>query len=718
MIDIGLPLVLGVVARTTAVLLLALGATTLLRRASAATRHLVWTVALGGVLVLPFLGRFVPEWRIVPVPVELAPAASWAGEPVSAAEPVVIDHEPAEVAHGSAPAAPQAPRTDWMMWIVGLWAAGGAVLLLRLAYGVLRIWWVERRSAELADAGWTSLTDGLARRLRIGRMVTLLRGEHASVPMTWGIVRPVVLLPAEADEWSEERRTVVLAHELAHIRRWDALTQWIAHLAVAVHWYNPLVWAAARRLRQEREQACDDAVLALGARPTEYADHLLSIVRSLGTASGPAAALAMARRSQFEGRLLAILDAAVPRTGVGRAVALATLAGGAVFILPLAALSPRFAAAPEYALAAPAQETEPAEPVEVPEVPEAPHAPDPLLDAELVEPAGFLEVPEPPMSVREAPAGLLGMVTSDSLMASLRQNTGADLYAEIIRMAAAMESSTERRLVLDELMNHADLRREHVVAIIEATRTMDSDTDRRLVLMRAASHRALGGQLPPAFVEAMGRFTSSTEQRLVLLEVMRHLHPNPSALAALLRMTTGMDSDTEKRLVLVKAAESFRIEGAVRDAYMAAANTIGSDSERRLVLSALMGRTSPATRASTVRSPGGLWETTTEHVGEHHGEPAYTLSVHARGVRLNGDRSDVTEVLQGGALEIEHVLLPGYPDADPLIARGSRATVKRTLSVRRGSNGALVRSYRVNGSEREFGGEGRAWLARVLRSVR
>lgn len=281
MIDIDLPLVLGVVARTTAVLLLALGATTLLRRASAATRHLVWTVALGGVLVLPFLGRFVPEWRVVPVPVELAPVAA------AAVEPVVMDHEPAEVVHESAPAVPQAPRTDWMMWIVGLWAAGGAVLLLRLAYGVLRIWWVERRSAELADAGWTSLTDGLARRLRIGRMVTLLRGEHASVPMTWGIVRPVVLLPAEADGWSEERRTVVLAHELAHIRRWDALTQWIAHLAVAVHWYNPLVWAAARRLRQEREQACDDAVLAMGARPTEYADHLLDIVRSLGTASGP-----------------------------------------------------------------------------------------------------------------------------------------------------------------------------------------------------------------------------------------------------------------------------------------------------------------------------------------------------------------------------------------------------------------------------------------------
>ena len=707
MIEIDLPLVLGVVVRTTAVLLLALCATTILRRASAATRHLVWTVALAGVLVLPFLGRVVPEWRVVPVPVELAPAAP---APV---EHAVVDHAPAEAAHEStpAPAAP-APRTDWMTWIVGLWAAGGAILLLRLAGGVVRIWWVERRSAELADAGWTTLTDGLARRLRLGRMVTLLRGEHASVPMTWGIVRPVVLLPAEADEWSEERRTVVLAHELAHIRRWDALTQWIAHLAVAVHWYNPLVWAAARRLRQEREQACDDAVLALGARPAEYADHLLDIVRSLGNASGPAAALAMARRSQFEGRLLAILDAAVPRTGVGRAVALATLAGGAVFILPLAALSPRLAAAPQYAQAAPA--TEPAEPAVHPEPAETVLESEAALASDEVEMAEMAEVPIP-MSLRVPAMDLSGMVTSDSMLAALRQNTGADLYAEIIRMAAQMESSTERRLVLDELLNHSDLRREHVVAIIEATRTMGSDTDRRLVLIRATRHRALGGQLPPAFLDAVGRFSSATEQRLVLIEAMRHLRPNPSALAALLRMAATMDSDTEKRFVLTAAAESFRIDGAVREAYVATANTIGSDSERRLVLSALMKTPGTVTNTSTVR---GLWETTIQLGGEHHGEPAYTLSIHARGVRLNREESAVVEVVPGGVLEIEHVLLPGYPDADPLIPRGSRATVKRTLDVRRGTNGAPVYGYAVNGREREFDGEGRAWLATLLRRVR
>jgi hypothetical protein len=159
--------------------------------------------------------------------------------------------------------------------------------------------------------------------------------------MTWGVRSPVILLPADADQWNADRRRVVLAHELAHIRRWDALTQWAGHLAVVLFWFHPLVWMAAHRLRQEREKACDEAVLEIGTRPHVYADHLLDLAYSLGSSPPPAAALAMARRSQFEGRLLAILD--FPHRGrpVGRRVAtiLCTLLMAAA-LLPLAALSP------------------------------------------------------------------------------------------------------------------------------------------------------------------------------------------------------------------------------------------------------------------------------------------------------------------------------------------------------------------------------------------
>jgi beta-lactamase regulating signal transducer with metallopeptidase domain len=738
MSPLAFPDILGLVIRTTAVLLVALCATTLLRRSSAATRHLVWTVALAGVLVLPLLERVVPAWRIVPVPAELAPAAPVAA-PALAEAPVAEQQAPVLAARESAPAQ---KRIDWMLWAVGIWAVGGILLFARLLYGVLRIWWVERRSSELADARWTSLTDGLARRLRLRRMVTLLRGEHASVPMTWGIVRPVVLLPAEADDWSEERRTVVLAHELAHIRRWDALTQWIAHLAVAVHWYNPLVWAAARRLRQEREQACDDAVLALGARPAEYADHLLDIVRSLGNASGPAAALAMARRSQFEGRLLAILDAAVPRTGVGRAVVLGTLAAGAACIVPLAALSPAqhavteplarvsarivtpvvrsiesaqapTVAAPVAALRPPAPAGAPAVQPEragsgpsAPSVPSQPSAPSP---------------PPPPSPPPTMPAAS----TVSAMIGAIQQPGGADLYDDIIRMAAGMESSTERRLVLLELLSRGDLRREHVVAIIEATRTMSSDTERRLVLSEAVVHRALGGTLPPALHTVLESFSSCTDERLVLVTIMERLRPSAGSMAALFRTVSKMDSDTEKRFVLAAAADHQRIDGSVREAYMAAANSIGSETDRRLALSALLGRAAPnpppapaAPAPRATPSAGAVWNTSTELEEAHNGRPAYRLNVRARNVRLNRAGTEVAEVLSGGALEIEHTMHGGYPGSDPLLTGSSGVSVRRSLSMRRGPDGGVVRTYRVNGVERAFGGEGHAWLAGLLSRIR
>ncbi len=159
------------------------------------------------------------------------------------------------------------------------------------------------------------------------------------MPMTWGGFRPVVLLPAEADSWSVDRRRDVLLHELAHVRRLDCLTQWIARAACAVYWFNPLAWVAARRMRIERERACDDVVLLAGARASDYAGHLLEIARGLRIPIAAAtAALAMARPSQLEGRLVAILDPDRRRRGPGRRAAGVAMLATIVAVVPMAML--------------------------------------------------------------------------------------------------------------------------------------------------------------------------------------------------------------------------------------------------------------------------------------------------------------------------------------------------------------------------------------------
>jgi len=149
--------------------------------------------------------------------------------------------------------------------------------------------------------------------------VQLLESADVDVPITTGVIYPRVVLPPDAADWSEARALAVLNHELAHVKRLDAFTQLLAQAALALHWFNPLAWLAARQMRLEREKACDDFVLAAGARPSEYAHDLLEIVAQLGTKREYAVALAMARKSQFEGRVLALLDPRRNRQALSRA---------------------------------------------------------------------------------------------------------------------------------------------------------------------------------------------------------------------------------------------------------------------------------------------------------------------------------------------------------------------------------------------------------------
>ena len=225
--------------------------------------------------------------------------------------------------------------------LLALWMAGVAVALGRFLAGHLRLWWIQRHMDPITDPTWIELSTRVARQLCLPTVVRLLRCRRPTMPVCWGVRRPALLLPADADTWTVERRKIVLLHELAHAKRRDCLTQAIGQLAVAVHWFNPLVWLAVRRLRAERERACDDLVLAAGASAPEYADHLLEIARNFRTVGCPSwAAVAMARSSQLEGRLLAILDRHRDRRTLTRRACAAAAALAVVMVGTLAAVQP------------------------------------------------------------------------------------------------------------------------------------------------------------------------------------------------------------------------------------------------------------------------------------------------------------------------------------------------------------------------------------------
>jgi carboxyl-terminal processing protease len=167
--------------------------------------------------------------------------------------------------------------------------------------------------------------------------VTLLLSGDRAMPMTWGLGRAVILLPRQATTWDDDRQHMVLLHELAHVRRGDALTQLLAYLIRAVYWFQPLVWWAAARLRLEQERACDDLVLAAGCRASDYAENLLALstTQRANVLAAPVA-LAVSRKVRLRRRIVRLLDPCANRAPAGRRLWCGTAVMGLCVCLALA----------------------------------------------------------------------------------------------------------------------------------------------------------------------------------------------------------------------------------------------------------------------------------------------------------------------------------------------------------------------------------------------
>lgn len=352
--------ILWMVLKGTAVLAAAFAGTLCLRRCSATLRHMIWAAAFACLLVLPFWTLALPAWELGlpvtawnrPAPSAGPTASSQVGE-LSAAQ-LGTPSQPQLNAMPAAMVAGRYPSGRLLSGpaaLLALWLLAAAALLLRWAAGLWALSRTVKRSREACGPEWQMLLGRLCRRLGLSRPVALRMGGPGQMPLAWGIRRPGVLLPAEARQWDGSKKEMVLLHELAHIQRRDVLIQHLTALVSAIYWFNPLVWAASRCLRREREGACDDLVLSLGTRPSEYARQLLSLARHMRSPRF-APAPAMARPSQLEGRLLAILDPGRARSGASPRALPATSLAVLLMAAPLAALSPGFEGRPESQSAA------------------------------------------------------------------------------------------------------------------------------------------------------------------------------------------------------------------------------------------------------------------------------------------------------------------------------------------------------------------------------
>lgn len=262
-----------------AVFLLALGG--LLRSGSPGTRAWLWTVGGLALLCLPFASFELPGWGsgLVPFPTGLAEA-------------------PAE----SLPVA---------TWLLLGWSAGALFFAGRFAIDLGRAFRATREAEPCREERPLALLERLRVEMGIRRRVRLRLSADRTGPLTWGWLRPVVLLPREALSWPEARLRAVLHHELAHVRRHDFVHLFVHELARVVNWPNPLVWILLRQVRRDRELACDAAVVGEGMSAPEYAHQLVEVARFRLSARHPSRmVLPVTRRDTLRSRIRFVMEEA------------------------------------------------------------------------------------------------------------------------------------------------------------------------------------------------------------------------------------------------------------------------------------------------------------------------------------------------------------------------------------------------------------------------
>jgi beta-lactamase regulating signal transducer with metallopeptidase domain len=319
-----LPLVppAGYLLQSAVVLSLALIIIAACRKRSAALRHFVLASFLIGLLLLPVLTVLPVGFRtgLLPgsFPSDARRSASPQVKPGASEGPAGPNRIGAgvlaSVEEGNPPPAPGSRipgrgRGRWLgLMVTAGWSAGALLILLRLGLGLVRAYRLTREARPLGGASWRLLIDRFLARVELRRPVRLRSHDGVSVPLTWGLLRPVILMPDGTESWSEDERSTALFHELSHVKRLDFLVLLLVRLSLALYWLNPLSWAVFRALRREQEKACDELVLRAGIKPSTYAASLLRFrTRRGGRLSPSAALLGLFGRSRLNERLAAIL---------------------------------------------------------------------------------------------------------------------------------------------------------------------------------------------------------------------------------------------------------------------------------------------------------------------------------------------------------------------------------------------------------------------------
>jgi beta-lactamase regulating signal transducer with metallopeptidase domain len=334
---------------------LTLGATLiilrLLRHRSAAERSWLAHAGLLATLALPLILLAAPRWKVeAPAPVVevLAPTSTEAPAPAIAA---TADAVPAALPGEGRDPAQMADRVPALAGMTAedsplatlspavlVYALPAAVLLGLTLVAIFRLVGLRRRASVIVENGWLAALAQAQRRMGFKHGTALLVSPDIGSPVSWGVMRPVILLN-EAAIGSAAQAEAIIAHELAHVARLDWAKLLLARITAALFWFNPLVWVLTRQCHQLREESADDAVLAHDVPDLDYAELLVGVARHESGALLLAANGVAPSRGSLAQRVTRVLDTSLRRAPARFGWTAGVTLGATLLAAPLAALS-------------------------------------------------------------------------------------------------------------------------------------------------------------------------------------------------------------------------------------------------------------------------------------------------------------------------------------------------------------------------------------------
>ena len=319
---------------------LTLGLLRLMKDRSAAERSWVAHIGLLALVIMAIAPLVLPSWN-VETPALFGTTAEPSAVVQAQPQPVLpAAATPAASANPEAATKPAfaLPSVSPTAAATALYAVPAAILLLITFLALARLIALRARADVLVDGHWLSALARAQRRMGFKHGTALLTSDELASPISWGLMRPVILLNSRAVEATGEAEAII-AHELAHVARLDWIKLLLARIATALFWFNPLVWILAREAHQLREETADDTVLAADIVDTDYAQLLVGVARHecpglLLGAHGVAPS-----KSSLSRRVARVLDGKSVRGPVARSFAVGVFVGAVMVAAPLAALT-------------------------------------------------------------------------------------------------------------------------------------------------------------------------------------------------------------------------------------------------------------------------------------------------------------------------------------------------------------------------------------------